>query len=155
MRTAEIGNMQLGKIGRDSKWCIPTFLKGVASHRKYRILLTFSRFRVQVPRNLPFREPLPLNPLPHKSRRCLEPINAMWKKTHSVWIDCKNADLEFLTTRSAQRNFKNLEFDWLYPDSAKLNTIQRLWERYKSSHYSDRVQGVVYERDRSDDLQLE
>ena len=84
MRTAEIGDMQLGIIGRVSKWCIPTFLEGIASHRKYRILLTFSRFRVQVPRNLLFREPLPLNQLRHETRLCLEPINAMWKKTHSV-----------------------------------------------------------------------
>ena len=80
MRTAEIGDMQLGKIGRDSKWCIPTFFEGIASHRKYRILLTFSRFRMQVPRNLPFREPLPLNQLPHYPRLCLEPINVMWEK---------------------------------------------------------------------------
>ena len=61
MRTAEIGDMQLGIIGRVSKWCIPTFLEGIASHRKYRILLTFSRFRVQVPRNLRSEEPQPLN----------------------------------------------------------------------------------------------
>ncbi len=61
----------IGHNWQDFKVVYTDVFERRSKHRKCRILRTFSRIRVQVPRILPFREPLPLNQLPLKSKLCL------------------------------------------------------------------------------------
>ena len=59
MRTAEIGNMQLGKNGRALKWRIPSFLKGIASIESAVYYALSADFRCKSPKICSSGNPCP------------------------------------------------------------------------------------------------